>query len=376
MNNEVLLPEKDYLSILSVIEKFYRCTSRKELKETFHSCISSIFKAQGGLYRWTDPDIQCPQVIDSFGIGESDLRMFQDFIPYDPLARKILETGRPVIAYDVDVSREEGNEAVDRFFSENLQYHREDPSILSAGVVHGLVALDLPNPTLGVAVHWYPPHDDQICTLREVRILELLRPHLLQTIKTILLTEELTQYKSLLKETVGKSLTPTAMIGVQGKIIFCTESFRHQICLKQGQSIPDDLYSLLNRIISQYDPPYKIDNVEPGMFFYTTALGSFRLELVRLQLKNQEDTLTLLLKLKPTTEPLSKLNLAMQEAGLTSRETELVFLIKEGFSEKEIAARLFVSPHTVNTHMKNIYRKFGIHSRAELIAALYKGQAS
>lgn len=54
---------------------------------------------------------------------------------------------------------------------------------------------------------------------------------------------------------------------------------------------------------------------------------------------------------------------------LTAREMEVIQLLAEGLSNKEIAARLFVSPRTVNFHLDNIYSKLGVNSRTE--AAIY-----
>ena len=51
---------------------------------------------------------------------------------------------------------------------------------------------------------------------------------------------------------------------------------------------------------------------------------------------------------------------------LSDRETEVLILVAQGLSSKEIADRLFISIHTVNTHRKNITRKTGIKSVAGL----------
>jgi DNA-binding CsgD family transcriptional regulator len=40
----------------------------------------------------------------------------------------------------------------------------------------------------------------------------------------------------------------------------------------------------------------------------------------------------------------------------------------KGMSYKEIAATLFISVETLNSHIKNIYRKLDVHSRSELAA--------
>jgi len=51
---------------------------------------------------------------------------------------------------------------------------------------------------------------------------------------------------------------------------------------------------------------------------------------------------------------------------LSERETEVLVLLAKGCSSKEIADKLNISVHTVNTHRKNITRKTGIKSVAGL----------
>jgi DNA-binding NarL/FixJ family response regulator len=61
-------------------------------------------------------------------------------------------------------------------------------------------------------------------------------------------------------------------------------------------------------------------------------------------------------------------NRPVSESGLlTASELEIVRLIAEGYTTKEIAAKKFISFHTVITHRKNIFRKLCVKSVSELI---------
>jgi DNA-binding NarL/FixJ family response regulator len=55
---------------------------------------------------------------------------------------------------------------------------------------------------------------------------------------------------------------------------------------------------------------------------------------------------------------------------LTFREREIVALVEKGFSYKKMSESLFVTTYTVNYHLKNIYKKLGIHSKTELLSKI------
>ena len=51
--------------------------------------------------------------------------------------------------------------------------------------------------------------------------------------------------------------------------------------------------------------------------------------------------------------------------GLTTREEEVLRLLADGLTNREIAGRLFISQKTVAAHMAHIYDKLDVHSRVE-----------
>ena len=57
--------------------------------------------------------------------------------------------------------------------------------------------------------------------------------------------------------------------------------------------------------------------------------------------------------------------------SLTTRERDVVGAIARGDSTQEIANRLFLSPHTVRDHIKTVFEKVDVSSRAELVAKLF-----
>jgi DNA-binding CsgD family transcriptional regulator len=59
---------------------------------------------------------------------------------------------------------------------------------------------------------------------------------------------------------------------------------------------------------------------------------------------------------------------------LTPREVEVLKLIAEGHTNRQIAERLVLSPKTVSRHVDNIFQKLGVSSRAAATAAMLRGR--
>lgn len=64
------------------------------------------------------------------------------------------------------------------------------------------------------------------------------------------------------------------------------------------------------------------------------------------------------------------------EFGLSAREYEILVLIGQGYTTQSLARSLVLSPYTVQTHIKHIYAKTGIHRRSELMDYINLGRTS
>ncbi len=71
-------------------------------------------------------------------------------------------------------------------------------------------------------------------------------------------------------------------------------------------------------------------------------------------------------------EIFSHLKPKKSDYGLTPREKELLQLMTTGLSRQQIADKLFISFHTVTTHLKNIYSKLHVNSKSGAISKVYK----
>ena len=58
--------------------------------------------------------------------------------------------------------------------------------------------------------------------------------------------------------------------------------------------------------------------------------------------------------------------------NLTKREKEILLLLMDGLSYKEIATRCFISIDTINSHIRKVYTKLNVHSRSEIAAKFRK----
>jgi DNA-binding CsgD family transcriptional regulator len=367
--DSVSLPEKDYLAILETIKKFNQCQTRHDLKKTFQSQLLSLLKAQGGVYIWIDSEIGNAQIIDSINIPTSNVKSFQDYLAYDNLGNSAISKSNPVMVFDAENNCSETKNAIDLFFKENPNYSRKKDSYLDQ-CEGALVTVQLPDTNVGVGIHRLTPNND-IWTARDIRIFELLRPHLMHSIETIALREELVNYQSL-ADRLANVPTPIALIQENSRVVFHNNAFDDLSILESGLKLPEDFAHLIQKEITRYDPPYDIEDSKIEIPFISLPQGKYRLSLSRVNGDIDAEEGKWLLRMKPAIEPYSRMNLLMQETELTGREMEVCCLIRDGFANTEIAARLFISLHTIKNHVRHIHKKMSVCSRAQLVALLNK----
>jgi DNA-binding CsgD family transcriptional regulator len=99
-----------------------------------------------------------------------------------------------------------------------------------------------------------------------------------------------------------------------------------------------------------------IDALSRSLALYTEIAASWDARRVRSRLRELGVRRRLV-----TTEPETS-----GWAALTTSELTVVQLVADGLTNREVAERLFVSPHTVNSHLRHVFAKLGINSRVEL----------
>lgn len=64
----------------------------------------------------------------------------------------------------------------------------------------------------------------------------------------------------------------------------------------------------------------------------------------------------------------------LESVRMTPREREVINLIAEGLSNKEIAGRLNIATHTVKSHVRNVMEKLTLHTRLQIAAYAHRGE--
>ena len=85
--------------------------------------------------------------------------------------------------------------------------------------------------------------------------------------------------------------------------------------------------------------------------------------------QSADDTQTVILHIENGNMAYTIVKQPLQErTTLSPREQEIVYLVSNGLPNKGIARKLAISQHTVNTHVRRIFDKLGVNSRAEMVA--------
>jgi len=211
--------------------------------------------------------------------------------------------------------------------------------------------------------------------LRDENEAQTLFAFLAHKIKSILLEEELgkthAMVQGLLKSSSG--IAVVAVINDTKNVVTCNQAFREIFDMTSGAELPQNLVKVLDREqanLGTSNPEEEGEKWGREVSFFTLPKGTYKLYLIPLEVRDSNDTDLWLLRIHPAADPFTKSNRLIEKAGLTWREMEICCLIHDGLGRNEIAERLFISAHTVKTHLKKIHKKLQVNSRTQLVAYL------
>jgi DNA-binding NarL/FixJ family response regulator len=81
-------------------------------------------------------------------------------------------------------------------------------------------------------------------------------------------------------------------------------------------------------------------------------------------------------ELRATGETARRRTIPRRDEQLTAQETQVARMARDGLSNPEIGARLFISSHTVQYHLRKVFTKLGISSRSQLDRVLLETPAA
>ncbi len=208
--------------------------------------------------------------------------------------------------------------------------------------------------------------------LRDENEAQTLFSFLAYKIKSVVLEEELVKSRAMVQGLL-KSSSGIAIVSDTKNVVTSNQAFREIFDMSSGAELPQSLIKVLKREQAKLDTSDSEEESEKWgreVSSFTLPKGTYKLYLIPLEAQDLNNTNQWLLRIHPAADPFTKSNQLIEKVGLTWREMEICCLIHDGLGRNEIAERLFISAHTVKTHLKKIHKKLQVNSRTQLVAYL------
>jgi DNA-binding CsgD family transcriptional regulator len=161
--------------------------------------------------------------------------------------------------------------------------------------------------------------------------------------------------------------TALLLFDQRGRLVHCSQAFA-RLCRRNALSEEDvrTLYTTAQALVQDARDPAAD---APLMCARTVALrsGAYVLRLTKL---DRATTGTLVSVERDA--PFASAHTIQQHVGLTPRQSEVALLMAEGYTDAEIADRLFISVNTVHRHVARVLEKLDVSSRSAVALALLK----
>lgn len=207
--------------------------------------------------------------------------------------------------------------------------------------------------------------------LRDENQAQTLFPFLAFIIKSVVVEEELDKSRAMVQGLL-KSPSGIAVVNNGKDVVTSNPAFRDIFDMTAGMELPHSLIKVLKREQAKLESsdPEETGKWGKEVSFFSLPKGTYKLYLVPLETQGLIDNNLWLVRIHPAADPFTKSNRLIEKAGLTWREMEICCLIHDGLGRNEVAERLFISAHTVKTHLKKIHKKLEVNSRTQLVAYL------
>ena len=223
-------------------------------------------------------------------------------------------------------------------------------------------------------------------TKKELKILETLCPLITQSYKTSLDISSISYKHSILKNSYER--LPIGMLILDSKLSvlecnsvafeYCQEIVENKLGndpIDKFDNIvsSDAAYKNVQRVISHLGNSILMNNTQKQDFkiYIDSTEYSFKMNSFLISMNsNNIETVHSIYIVKQVVHTSDFPNEISRKFDLTKRELEIINLIDKGYSNKDISNQLFISSHTVKTHIMNIFKKADVTSRTSLMHKL------
>ncbi len=370
------LTSKDFKDVLRLIHLSQSSREIEALRRELLKEMEGVFRIQSANFFLSNDDLKKIDIgnVMSLGIEKNYIDQYNEYYYlYDPF-RSALDTGKAVVKTDDILPYSD---------LKRLEYYND--FLLPQKIHHELVIfLRSGSRPLGVIALFRPKnHPSFAC--REIQKASLLAPYLSKSLETIFLLERLDREKGLWG--TACDLFPWGILILDSQFRLINWNLKAKnICLSLSQNtmaqcrgspeesclIPPQVLeecSALKELSQQENPFEALKRCRIVPVSYTERI-QIKINLIKESFKEYKIPFFLVI-LENLSEILEAKGISWKERyNLTNREIEIIRAVSEGFTNKEIAKRLFISPYTVENHLKNIFEKTGVKNRSSLIHKL------
>lgn len=343
--------------VAQVCQKMKACRSLDALKVEIESAFLPLFGAEAVCFGHVAEDLSWVRPIGLWGASVEDAGSYPKK-RVGQLFKKLRRKKLPVLIRGEDFSQEKEKMLSDLFCLDSSVKSRPQCHV-APQLGRKMVTLDANMTRMCMCIYKSRP-SQEFWSLKDVSRLALARRQV---------------FKSMGKFTARQGSPgtldewPLAMIEADDsfRMIICNEAFLELFPGKAGKKLPRELQAALD--IGK-DGANETDWERSRLPEISVGGIKYLFDKRFVKLREGDADNFWVVRLRPTSAQTAGDHEVLR--GLTKRERDVALLLCKGMSVKNTAKELFLSAHTVRSHIKQIHRKLNVSSRTELILILAK----